>query len=147
MTRSVELARKFGEVTPAAASRVGTAASQKGSDSDKDEDEDEEYFDSDSDSEEEKEFNPKTMMFRPITEVLKASREALANKGGVLKTKQRIEILEDLQVAVAKLKGIDRVKRISFRQNGTIQYRGGTTSTFELRHKVKTKLTELRGQK
>jgi hypothetical protein len=138
-TRSVDIAKKFGEVTPAAASRAGDASS----DSEDSSNDDEEYFDAESEEGEEKEFDPSTKTFKPVTEVLDASRESLT-KHGKLGMKQRIEILEDLQVAIGKLKVSERIKAVSFMQDGTLKYHGGTTSTFELREKVRSKLKELR---
>jgi len=136
-TRSVDIAKKFGEVTPAAASRAGDASSDS-----EDSSNDEEYFDAESE-EEEKDFDPSTKTFKPVTEVLDASRESLS-KHGKLGLKERIEILEDLQVAIGKLKVSERIKAVSFMQDGTLKYHGGTTSTFELREKVRSKLKELR---
>jgi hypothetical protein len=141
-TRSVEIAKTFGEVTPAAASRAGDASSDSEDSSD-----DEEYFDAESEESEEKEFDPSTKTFKPVTEVLDASRVALSkSKHGQLSTKQRIEILEDLQVAIGKLKEdpSTRVKSVSFKSNGSLQYHSGNITAFELREKVRTKLKELR---
>jgi len=126
-------------VTPAAASRAGDASS----DSEDSSNDDEEYFDAESEEGEEKEFDPSTKTFKPVTEVLDASRESLS-KHGKLGLKERIEILEDLQVAIGKLKVSERIKAVSFMQDGTLKYHGGTTSTFELREKVRSKLKELR---
>ena len=140
-TRSVEIAKKFGEVTPAAISRSPEAAAV--SDSDSDSDDDEEYFDAEPE-EEEKDFEPTTNTFKPVTEVLEASRVALSNsKNAKLGMNERIKILEDLQVAIGKLKVSERIKSVSFMKDGTLQYHGGSTSTFILREKVKEKLTEL----
>jgi len=52
--------------------------------------------------------------------------------------------LENLQVAIGKLKVSERIKAVSFMKDGTLQYHGGTVSTFELKDKVRTKLKELR---
>jgi len=140
MTRSVEIAKKFGEVTPAAASRVGTAASQKGSDSDSD---DEDYFE---DAEEEKDFNPKTLKSRAMTEIMDESRSAVKNAGGRLSKSGRIDVLENLLDAVSKLRDVDRMSAIAFQPDGSVQYHGGTKSVFEIKYKIENELDELRGK-
>jgi len=141
-TRSVEIAKTFGPVTPAAISRSPEAAAVSDSDSDNDE----EYFDESEAEEEEKDFDPSTKAFKPVTEVLKASREALSrSQHGKLGIKERINILEDLLEAVTELKESvsDRIKSVSFKENGTLQYHAGNMSTFILKDKVKAKLKEL----
>jgi len=143
MTRSVEIAKKFGEVTPAAASRVGTAASQKGSDSDSDDDDDEDYFE---DAEEEKDFNPKTLKSRAMSEIMDESRSAVKNAGGRLSKSGRIDVLENLLDAVSKLKDVDRMSAIAFQPDGSVQYHGGTKSVFEIKYKIENELDELRGK-
>lgn len=138
-TRSVELAKKFGEVTPAAAARAEDASAEPESDND----DIEEYLDVYSNEEEEKEFDSSTKTFKPVTKVLEASRVALT-KHGKLSMKQRIDILEDLQEAVGKLRESERIKSVSFKKDGTLQYHGGTMSTFMLRDKVTKTLKVLR---
>jgi len=144
-TRSVEIAKTFGEVTPAAISRSPEAAAVSDSDSDPDSDpdNDEEYFDLESE-EEEKDFDPSSKTFKPVTEVLKASRVALSTHGK-LGVKERIEILEDLLVAVGQLdENVSHtIKSVSFKDNGTLQYHAGAVSTFNLKGKVKSKLKQL----
>ena len=144
MSRSIEIAKKFGEVTPAAASRVGTAASQKGSESDSDNDDDEEYFRDDEEEEEEKDFDPRTLKSKAISEIMEDSRSAVKKAGGSLKQSARIDILTDLLDAVTKLKGVDRIRAFSLLKDGSLKYHGGNISVFEAKDNINRELRSLR---
>ena len=153
MTRSVEIAKKFGEVTPAAASRVGTAASPKPSESNSDTDDDEEYFSSmeedeeEEEEEEEKDFDSNTYKSKAVTKILDGSRSTLKRTRQLSKS-DREDILEDLWETCVQLerKGITRLRAMSFMKDGTIQYYTGNKSVFETKLGIKEKLKSLRSK-
>ena len=153
MTRSVEIAKKFGEVTPAAASRVGTAASPKPSESNSDTDDDEEYFSSmeedeeEEEEEEEKDFDSNTYKSKAVTKILDGSRSTLKRTRQLSKS-DREDILEDLWETCVQLerKGITRLRAMSFMKDGTIQYHTGNKSVFDIKFRIKEELKSLRSK-